>query len=50
MYNGTDIRFVQTDSHGSDRECFDWTGFPTQFESAIPYIVEAIDDAMRVMD
>lgn len=44
------VNFVQIHSKGSSKSDFDWTGFPEEFHNAIPYIVEAIDKAMKVMD
>ncbi len=44
------VKFTQIESHGSDRSCYDWSGFPRELDSVISYIVEAIDKAMRVMD
>lgn len=47
---GMEVKFTQITSGGYDRDCYDWTGFPNELHSAIPYIVEAIDKAMKVMD
>lgn len=44
------VKFIQIDASGYHRSCFDWTDFPDELQSAIPYIVDAIDKAMRVMD
>lgn len=47
---GVAVTFTQISNSGSDRIDYDWSQFPKEVENAIPYIVEAIDDAMRVMD
>ena len=44
------VKFTQTDASASHRGCFDWTDFPEEIQPAIPYIVEAINNAMRVID
>jgi hypothetical protein len=44
------VTFTQVNSYGSDRDDYDWTDFPNEIQSAIPDIVKAIDDAMRIMD
>lgn len=48
--NGTEVSFIQVDAGAISKDDFDFTGFPEQLNSAISYIIEAIDDAMRVMD
>lgn len=48
--NNTDVSFVQISADAFDKHDFDFTGFPEQLSSAIPYIIEAIDKAMKVMD
>lgn len=48
--SGEKVKFTQTDSGGFSSSCFDWSDFPKELEEAIGAIVEAIDDAMRVMD
>ena len=50
IVGGQKVQFVQIDSSGSSKHDYDWTDFPEQVASAIPYIVEAIDSAMKVMD
>lgn len=47
---GTEVSFAQTEAHAISDDDFDFTGFPEKFSSAIPYIIDAIDDAIRVMD
>ena len=44
------VKFTQVNGSGSDRDDYDWTGFPRDLEPAISDIVKAIDDAMRIMD
>jgi hypothetical protein len=48
--NGMQVNFVQIDSSGYDRNCYDFSNFPKEIEYTIDYIVKAIDDGMRVMD
>ncbi len=48
--NNTAVSFVQTSASALMKEDFDFTGFPEEFGSAIPYIIGAIDKAMKVMD
>ncbi len=47
---GVSVKFTQISSGVIDRTDFDFTGFPEKYDSAIGYIIEAIDDAMKVMD
>ncbi|WP_448104613.1 hypothetical protein [Pedobacter panaciterrae] len=44
------VKFTQIRNSGSSKLDYDWTGFPEELEVAIPYIVNAIDNAMRTMD
>ncbi|MDY0904070.1 hypothetical protein [Pedobacter sp. CFBP9032] len=44
------VQFTQISNSGSNEIDYDWTGFPENLKNAIPYIVEAIDSAMRTMD
>lgn len=48
--NGTEVSFVQTSSDSYDEGDFDFSDLDDQFRDAIPHIIEAIDDAMRIMD
>lgn len=48
--DGISVEFTQTERHGDDKDCYDWSYFPERLSSAIPFIVKAIDDAMRIMD
>jgi len=50
MVGGIQVKFTQISHSGSHRIDYDWAGFPAEVSSAIPYIVEAIDKAMKVMD
>jgi hypothetical protein len=50
LIGGEKVKFIQIDSSGHSKECFDWKDFPKKLTVAIPYIVEAIDNAMRIMD
>jgi hypothetical protein len=50
VVHGVEVEFTQIDRFGDEKDCYDWTDFPENLSSAIPYIVNAIDDAMRVMD
>lgn len=47
---GTKVSFIQVESSGYSREDYNFEGFPVELQSAIPYIIEAIDRAMKVMD
>lgn len=47
---GVEISFTQTSNSSSHRDDYDWSDFPQEVQDAIPYIIEAIDRAMRVMD
>lgn len=44
------VSFTQISDSGSNKSDYDWKGFPNDLEVVIPYIVEAIDKAMEVMD
>lgn len=44
------VKFIQISSEAFSLESFDWTGFPEKLKAARPYIVTAIDEAMRTMD
>ena len=48
--NNTAVSFIQIKSSGKFLNCYDWTGFPENYDSAKSYIVEAIDKKMKVMD
>jgi len=48
--NNVAVSFIQVNASGGDLSDYDFSGFPPQFERAKPFIVAAIDDAMRVMD
>lgn len=48
--NGTQVNFVQIDSSGYDKSCYNFSQLPKGMEYTIDYIVKAIDDAMRTMD
>lgn len=50
LVNGVEVHFVQTSASGSSIHDYDFTDFPPQFDDAKSYIIEAIDNAMRVMD
>ncbi|WP_113663194.1 hypothetical protein [Pedobacter nanyangensis] len=44
------VQFKQISSSGANVIDYDWNGFPDELSVAIPYIVDAINKAMRVMD
>lgn len=44
------ISFTQIRASGSSERDYDFSKLPEQFHRFIPEIVEAIDNAMRVMD
>ncbi len=44
------VKFTQIDNLASCVDSFDWTEFPQNFETAKPYIVKAIDNALQAMD
>jgi len=44
------VKFVQTSDSGSNRNDYDFTGFPVEIEDAIDSIIEAINEAMRTMN
>ncbi len=50
LVNSVKVKFIQTSHMASSIYDFDFEGFPKEVEDAKSYIVEAIDDAMRVMD
>lgn len=47
---GQKVIFTQLGRSGYHVDHFDWQDFPEELESAKPYIVEAIDKAMKKMD
>ncbi len=47
---GQQVKFTQIHSSGSSKHDFDWSDFPEDLVIAIPYIVDAINKAMKVMD
>lgn len=47
---GHNVKFTQIEASSFNNESFDWGEFPTELEYVKPYIVEAIDKAMKVMD
>lgn len=47
---GVKVSFTQTSNSGGNQLDYDWTDFPEEVKQAIPYIIEAIDNAMRTMD
>lgn len=47
---GVDVTFTQVSHSGAHQSDYDWSNYPSEVSGAIPYIVEAIDDAMRIMD
>lgn len=50
MVNSIEVKFTQIRDSGSSKSDYDWSEFPQELDEAIPYIVRAIDRAMRVMD
>lgn len=48
--NGEKVEFEQISESGFSKDCYDFSSFSDRIKPAIPYIVEAIDNAMRVMD
>ena len=47
---GKDVKFTQLNDYAVDNDSFDWGDFPAELDGARPYIIEAIDKAMRTMD
>lgn len=47
---GVEVEFVQINSSGSSKIDYDFSSLPKECMEAVPYIIEAIDNAMRVMD
>ena len=50
IVGGHKVRFTQVDSGVYGIESFEWNDFPKELDEAKHYIVEAIDEAMRIMD
>lgn len=50
VVNGHSVKFTQIESDSFNENSFDWYSFPESLAFVKPYIVKAIDDAMRVMD
>lgn len=50
IVGGQKVKFTQISSKGNNKIDYNWDGFPDDLAGAIPYIVEAIDNAMRTMD
>lgn len=48
--NNTKVDFIQVSSDATDKDDFDFGNFPQKFNSAISYIIEAIDKEMKCMD
>ena len=44
------VAFTQITPDSFNRESFDWQNFPEKLDFVKSYIVEAIDEAMRIMD
>jgi hypothetical protein len=47
---GVDVEFTQISSSALFQDDFDFTGFPENLKNSIPYIIDAINEAMRIMD
>lgn len=45
-----EVKFTQIEDGSFNEQSFDWGNFPEELNYVKPYIVEAIDKAMRVMD
>lgn len=50
VVGGNKVSFIQTSHSGYTKDDYDFNGFPEEVAVAIPYIVEAIDKAMKTMD
>lgn len=50
IINNKKVQFIQTSRYASDRDDFDWNGFPEDLAYLRSDIVELIDKAMRTMD
>ena len=44
------VEFTQINNSGANKIDYDFSSLPKECIETIPYIIEAIDDAMRVMD
>lgn len=50
VVNHVEVKFLQTSADAIDITSFDFSSFPEKIKDSIPYIIEAIDEAMRIMD
>lgn len=48
--DGNQVQFTQTSDPGYSEKDFDFSSFPRELRESIPYIIEAIDNASRIMD